>query len=63
MAVDWLGEELPAFLATNLQGISDGSVSSGTRGKVVEAMEILHAKILNKALQEVRPTSTRAAWA
>ena len=59
----WLGEEVPPVLATPLLGLGDGSVTGATRGKVITAVENLRAKALDKALQEVRPKSTRAAWA
>ena len=62
-AADWLGEELPQALATLLPGLGDGSVCGATRGHLVEALENIRAKVLAKTLQEVRPQSTRAAWA
>jgi len=62
-AATWLGEEVPEVLATPLEGLGDGSTSGSTRGKVVEAMECTRAKVLVKALDLVRPRSTRAAWA
>ena len=37
-------------------------MSGTTRGNIVECMENLRAKVLVKALAEVRPRSTRAAW-
>ena len=44
-------------------GISYGSVTGKTRGKVEETRENTRAKVLEKALTTVRPKSTRAAWA
>ena len=63
LAATWLGEEVPAVLATPLPGLGAGCVTGETRGKVVEAVENLRAKVLKKALHQVRPKSTRAAWA
>ena len=59
----WLGEEVPSILATPVEGIGNGSESGSTRGKIVEAIENTHAKILAKALMDLRPKSIRAAWA
>ena len=61
-SAEWLGEEVPSALDWAVEGIGDGSVSGDSRSKVVEAMENTRAKVLNKALKEVRPKSTRAAW-
>ena len=46
-----------------MEGLGDGSTSGKTRKRVVEAIECTRAKVLAKALELVRPTSTRAAWA
>jgi hypothetical protein len=62
-SADWLGEELPPALATPLRGLGQGSVCGATRGHLVEALENLRSKVLKKALAELRPRSTRAAWA
>ena len=45
------------------KNIDGGSVLGATRHRVVEAQETIRAKVLSKALQEVKPKSTRAAWA
>ena len=58
-----MGEELLSILDTPVEVAGGGSVSGATRKKVVEEIENLRAKILEKALAEVRPKSTRAAWA
>ena len=58
----YLGEEVPEALRQRLLGLGDGSVSGATRGVVVQAAEDQRAKVLTKALEEVRPKSTRAAW-
>ena len=60
---NYLEEDLPEALATPLLGLGSGSVNGSTRSKVVEVMEQLHAKVLSKVLEGVRPKSTRAAWA
>ena len=63
VAHDWLGLELAGVLASPVEGFGDGSVSGATRGKIVEALEDTRARLLAKALADVRPCSTRAAWA
>ena len=50
------------MLATPLRGLGEGSVTGATRGEIMAAQEELQAKVLSKALSEVRPKSTRAAW-
>ena len=60
---NYLEEDLPEVFATPLLGLGKGSLNGSTRSKVVEVMEQLHAKVLNKVLEAVRPKSTRAAWA
>ena len=66
-AADWLGVELPSAVAISVEGVGadsgSGSVTGATRGRVVDAIESLRSKVLEKALSEVRPKSTRAAWA
>jgi hypothetical protein len=62
-AAAWLGEEVPKALGCTFQAIGDGSVTGETRGRLVEARENQRAKVLTKALEEVRPRSTREAWA
>ena len=62
-AANWLDIEIPDIFSTNSEGIGHGSVTGATRGKVVSALEVLRANVLGKALDEVRPKSTRAAWA
>ena len=59
----WLQEPLPEALSTELEGFGEGSTSGKTRGRIVEAIECTRAKVLVKALELVRPKSTRAAWA
>ena len=59
----WLQEPLPEALSSQLAGLGDGSTSGETRKRLVEAIECTRAKVLAKALELVRPTSTRAAWA
>ena len=49
------------MLATPLRGLGEGSVTGATRGEIMAAQEELQAKVLSKALSEVRPKSTRAA--
>ena len=44
-ASEWLGEEVPEILLTLVEGIGDGSVTGGTRGKIVEALENTRAKV------------------
>ena len=58
----YLGEEVPEVMRQRLIGLGDGSVSGATRGRIVQAVEEQRAKVLSKALEEVRPKSTRAAW-
>ena len=60
----WLGEEVPSVLTVPVEGIGSGSVSGETRGHLVTALENLRSKVLGRALEEVRPRSTRAvlAW-
>ena len=60
---DWLQEPMPEVITTPLVGLGEGSTSGKTRGRVVEAIECSRAKVLAKALELVRPKSTRAAWA
>ena len=59
----WLGEEVPEILKSPVEGIGKGSVSGATRKSITEAVENTRAKVLAKALDLVRPKSTRAAWA
>ena len=59
----WLQEPVPEVLSTPLAGFGDGSTTGKTRGRVVEAIECTRAKVLAKALDLIRPKSTRAAWA
>ena len=59
----WLGEEEPKVLACGTAGIGDGSVNGETRRRLTEARENWRAKVLAKGLEQVRPKSTRAAWA
>ena len=62
-SAQFLQEPIPEVLSTQLAGLGEGSTSGKTRGKIVEAVECTRARILAKALDLVRPTSTRAAWA
>ena len=50
---NYLEGDLPAVLATPLLGLGSGSVNGSTRSKVVEVMEQVHAKVLNKVLEAV----------
>ena len=59
----WLGEETPEVLASPVEGVGGDSVCGATRGKVITALEDLHAKLLSKSLELVRPRKTREAWA
>ena len=62
-AAQWLDTEVPKAHACEGDGISYGSVTEETRGRVVEARENDRTKVLEKALTSVRAKSTRAAWA
>ena len=62
-AAEWLGEDVPSVLDTPVEGVGDGSVSGATRKRVVEQVENMRAKVLEKSLSDVRPKTTRAAWA
>ena len=59
----WLDAEVPKALACETVGIGYGCVTGETRGRVVEARENTRAKVLEKILTNIRPKSTRAAWA
>ena len=43
--------------------VEEGSVTGGTRGKIVAAREKTQALLLEKALSELRPRKDRAARA
>ena len=58
----WLESGLEGALGASIEGIGDGSVSGETRGHIMECLENSRAKVLVKALEEVRPRSTRASW-
>ena len=62
-SADWLGDVVPAVLSTTVEGAGGNSVSGFTRKIVVDAVENLRAKVLERMLSEVRPKTTRAAWA
>ena len=59
----WLGEEVSEVFRSPVEGVGKGSVSGATRKSITEAVENTRAKVLVKALDLVRPKSTRAAWA
>ena len=59
----WLGEEVPEVFNSPVEGVGKGSVSGATRKSLTEPIENTRAKVLAKALDLVRPKSTRAAWA
>ena len=60
---NWIGLDYFESLDSSVEGIGEGSVSGETKGKILECMENARAKALSKALENVRPVSTRAAWA
>ena len=62
-SAEYIAEDVPEVLSSLVQGLGNGSVSGETRKKVVEARENVRAKVLQKALSEVRPRSVRPAWA
>ena len=61
-AAEWLNTDVNEVFAVKLEGLGHGSVTGATRSKIVEGVEKTRALVLNKALEEIRPTSTRAAW-
>lgn len=62
-AHEWLGRDLEGTLSVSARGLGEGSVSGSTRSKIMEAVENTRSLLLTKALEDVRPLSTRAAWA
>ena len=62
-SADWLGEDIPGVLATPVEGIGDGSISGVTRSLIMEARENMRAKVLGKALKQMRPRTREAlSW-
>ena len=63
VAADYLGRDMEGVLTSRVEGLGEDSVTGATRGRIVEAVETTRALLLSKVLEEVRPKSTRAAWA
>ena len=61
-AARWLDQDIAEPFGTALPNLGDGSVTGATRSKIVVAMENMQVKVLEKALSQVRPKSTREAW-
>ena len=63
-AAAWLDNRgLEEVFTSRLEGVGDGSVSGGTRGRIVEAMEKTRSLLLSKSLQLHRPQKSRHVWA
>ena len=53
-----LGEE--GILSSMVEGMGEGSVSGESRGRIVKCLGNIRAQVLEKAMENVRPQSTRA---
>ena len=62
-AAQWQGSEMEPIFVSNLQGLGAGSVSGGTRGELVEAIDRIRSGLLSQALGLHRPKKDRHAWA
>ena len=59
---DYLGMNLEAPLATNVEAIGEGSTDGSTRKKLVEQREVLRGSVLSKALEAYPDQAARPVW-
>ena len=58
----WLDEELQGGLTSRVDEFGDGSTSGGTRRLILEQVEQLRGKVLNKALENYQDQEARPCW-
>ena len=62
-AAVWVGREVEEVFTGSLEGVGEGSVCGGTRGKIVGALERTKSLVLSRSLQLHRPQKARHVWA